>query len=72
MYEDDTDGSMRLKYFEFDENYLKAGTVTPEEMDAPQLVSHDVQIRGEGTAEIALTFDQVIMAAGEPQQSSAA
>lgn len=67
MYEDDTDGSMRLKYFEFDENYLKAGTVTPEEMDAPQLVSHDVQIRGEGTAEIALTFDQVIMAAGEPQ-----
>ena len=66
MYEDDT-VSMTLKYFEFDENWLKAGMVTPEEMDVPQLVSHDIQISEEGTAEIALTFDQVIMAAGEPQ-----
>ena len=68
MYEDDTT-SMTLNYFEFDENWLKAGTVTPEAMDAPQLVSHDVQISEEGTATITLTFDQVIMAAGEPKLS---
>lgn len=68
MYEDDT-SSMTLKYFEFDENWLKAGMRTPTEMSAPQLVSHDVQLDGEGTATIVLTFDQVIMAAGEPKLS---
>lgn len=68
MYEDDTSGSFRIIYFEFDENYIKAGNVTPTEMDAPQFVSSDVQM-SDGTATISLTFDQVIMAAGNPQLS---
>ncbi len=66
MYEDETTGSFRIRYFEFDENYIKAGTVTPDEMAAPQLLSTDVQIE-DGTATIALTFDQTIMVAGTPQ-----
>lgn len=65
MYEDQT-SSIILKYFEFDENYLKAGNVTPTEMDAPQLVSTDVEI-ADGTVTVSLTFDQTIMAAGNPQ-----
>ena len=61
MYEEQT-----IKYFEFDENYLKAGNVTPAEMDAPQLVSTDVEI-ADDTVTVSLTFDQMIMAAGNPQ-----
>ena len=65
MYEDQT-SSIILKYFEFDENYLKAGNVTPAEMDAPQLVSKDVEVT-DNTVNVSLTFDQTIMAAGTPQ-----
>ena len=65
MYEDQT-SSIILKYFEFDENYLKAGNVTPAEMDAPQLVSKDVEVT-DNTVNVSLTFDQTIMAAGSPK-----
>lgn len=61
MYEEQT-----IKYFEFDEKYLKAGNMTPTEMDAPQLVSTDVEI-ADDTVTVSLTFDQMIMAAGSPQ-----
>lgn len=66
MYEDDTNGSFRIPYFQFDENYIKAENTTPAEMAAPQLVSTDVWIE-DGTATISLTFDQTIMVAGTPQ-----
>lgn len=65
MYEDDTNG-MRVKYFEFDQNYLDAGMTTQTEMDAPQLVSADAQV-SDGKVTVSLTFDQVIMAAGAPK-----
>ena len=68
MYEDETTGSFRIRYFEFDENYIKAGTVTPDEMTAPKLLSADVQVEN-STAAISLTFDQTIMAAGTPRLS---
>lgn len=61
MYEEQT-----IKYFEFDEKYLKARNMTPTEMDAPQLVSTDVEI-ADDTVTVSLTFDQMIMAAGTPQ-----
>ncbi len=68
MYEDETTGAFRIRYFEFDENYIKAGTVTPDEMAAPRLLSADVQVEN-STVTVSLTFDQTIMAAGTPRLS---
>ena len=67
FYEDDTNG-MKIRYFEFDYNYLHAGTTTKTEMDEPELLSKDVQVSGDQVT-VDLTFDQMIMAAGEPKLS---
>lgn len=65
LYEDDTDTSFRLKFTEFDENFIKAPMET-ETMKQPQLIDYKGEVTG-NTITTTLTFDQTIMIAGEPQ-----
>lgn len=70
LYEaNDRTGNISLDYTEFDENYIKAGTVATT-LQAPNLVDKTVTRTGD-TLKITLTFDQIMMAAGNPAMNLA-
>lgn len=64
FYEDDTD-EFKIRYTEFDDNFIRAGTKT-EEMKNPQLVNQNATVDGDKLT-VNLTFDQELIVAGTPQ-----
>ena len=65
LYEDDTDGTFRIKYTEFNDDFIYAGTKT-EELKDPKLVDYNVSFDTD-KINVALTFDQELLAIGNPQ-----
>ncbi|MFQ8706766.1 MAG: exo-alpha-sialidase, partial [Thomasclavelia sp.] len=65
FYEDDTDGTFKMRYTEFNDDFIRAGTKT-EEMKDPKFVSHSTSVNG-NKLNISLTFNQELLVAGNPQ-----
>ena len=65
LYEDDTDGTFKLRYTEFNDDFIRAGTKT-EQMKNPEFVSQSTSVN-DGKLNISLTFNQDLLVAGNPQ-----
>ena len=65
FYEDDTDGTFKMRYTEFNDDFIRAGTKT-EEMKNPKFVSQSTSVN-ENKLNIELTFNQELLVAGTPQ-----
>ncbi|MCR1959472.1 Sialidase, N-terminal domain [Thomasclavelia cocleata] len=65
LYEDDTDGTFKLRYTEFNDDFIRAGTKT-EQMKNPEFVSLSTSVN-DGKLNISLKFNQDLLVAGNPQ-----
>ena len=65
LYEDDTDGTFKLRYTEFNDDFIRAGTKT-EQMKNPEFVSQSTSVN-DGKLNISLKFNQDLLVAGNPQ-----
>ncbi|WP_455683130.1 discoidin domain-containing protein [Thomasclavelia sp.] len=65
FYEDDTDGTFKMKYTEFNDDFIRAGTKT-EEMKNPKFISQSTSVNG-NKLNIELTFNQELLVAGNPR-----
>ena len=65
LYEDDSDGTFDIKYTEFNDDFITAGTVA-EQMKDPKLISYSTNVEN-GKINVTLTFDQELIAINNPQ-----